>query len=65
MASKHTLEGLMKWSMRDHWADRFEQTLEDHLITTCDETGLEIDDIVTLIGENLLARCGPALSKTS
>ena len=53
MASKHTLEGLMKWSMRDHWADRFEQTLEDHLITTCDETGLEIDDIVSRIGEHL------------
>ncbi len=53
MASKHALEGLIKWSMRDRWADRFEQILEDHLIPTCEETGLEIDDIVSTIGEDL------------
>jgi hypothetical protein len=53
MASKHTLEGLIKWSMRDRWAGRFEQILEDHLMTTCDETGLEVDDIVSTIGEDL------------
>jgi hypothetical protein len=43
----------MKWSMRDRWADRFEQTLEDHLMATCDETGLEIDDIISTMGEDL------------
>src|SRR6266404_6525963 len=53
MANKHTLEGLIKWSMRDRWADRFEQILEDHLMPTCDETGLEIDDIVATLGEDL------------
>jgi hypothetical protein len=53
MANKHTLDGLIKWSMRDRWADRFEQILEDHLMTTCDETGLETDDIVSTIGEDL------------
>jgi hypothetical protein len=53
MAKKHTLEGLIKWSMRDRWADRFEQVLEDHLMPTCEETGLEINDVVAAIGEDL------------
>ena len=53
MASKHTLEGLIKWSMRDQWADRFERILEGHLMPACEETGLEIDDVVSAIGEDL------------
>jgi hypothetical protein len=53
MASKHLLQGLIKWSSRDRWADRFEQVLEDHLLPTCDETGLDIDDIVATVGEDL------------
>jgi hypothetical protein len=53
MASKHLLQGLIKWSTRDGWADRFEQVLEDHLLPTCDETDLEIDDIVATVGEDL------------
>jgi hypothetical protein len=53
MASKHMLEGLIKWSMRDRWVDRFEQVFEDHLMPTCDETGLETDDIASTIGEDL------------
>jgi hypothetical protein len=53
MASKHTLEGLIKWSMRDRWADRFDQIFEDHVLPACDETGLESDDIVSTIGEDL------------
>jgi len=53
MASKHTLEGLIKWSLRDRWADRFEQILEDHLMPACEESGLETDDVVSAIGEDL------------
>jgi hypothetical protein len=53
MASKHLLHGLIKWSMRDPWRDRFEQILEDHVLPTCGETGLEIDDIVATVGEDL------------
>ena len=53
MASKHLLQGLIKWSMRDYWADRFEDILEDHVLPACEETGLEIDDIVPTIGEDL------------
>ena len=53
MASKHLLHGLIKWSMRERWADLFERVLEDHVLQTCDDTDLEIDDIVTTIGEDL------------
>lgn len=52
MAGKHLLQGLIKWSMRDPWVDRFEQALEDHLLPTCDETGLDYDAIVATIGED-------------
>ncbi|WP_027580039.1 hypothetical protein [Bradyrhizobium sp. Ai1a-2] len=53
MASKYVLQGLVKWSTRDQWGDRFEQTFEDHLLPACDETGLEIDEIVSTVGEDL------------
>ncbi|WP_454624363.1 hypothetical protein [Bradyrhizobium cenepequi] len=53
MASKNLLQGLVKWSIRDQWGDRFEQIFEDHLLPTCDETGLEIDEIVPTVGEDL------------
>lgn len=53
MESKHALDGLIRWSSRDGWADRFEQVLEDHLMPACEETGLEIDDVVATLGEDL------------
>jgi len=56
MAGKHILEGLIKWSTREHWADRFEETLEDHLLPACDEANLEIDDVVSTVGEDLFMR---------
>ena len=53
MARKHLLEGLMKWATREPWRDRFEAVLEDHVLPTCDETGLEPDEIVSTLGEDL------------
>jgi len=53
MAGKHLLSGLIKWSTREPWCDRFEQVLEDHLLPACDETGLEMEDIVSTVGEDL------------
>jgi hypothetical protein len=52
MASKHLLQGLIKWSTRERWCDRFEEIFEDHLLPTCDETGLEVDDIVSTVGQD-------------
>jgi hypothetical protein len=53
MASKHLLQGPMKWSTRDPWRDRFDQVLEDHLLPACDETGTTTDDVVSIVGEDL------------
>ena len=53
MARRHLLEGLMKWTAREQWRDRFEAVLEDHVLPTCDETGLGADDIVSTLGEDL------------
>ncbi|MGY8709726.1 hypothetical protein RAD16_28640 [Bradyrhizobium sp. 18BD] len=53
MAGKHILDGLIKWSMRDRWADQFEAIFEDHLMQTCDETGLDMDEIASTVGEGL------------
>ena len=53
MASKHLLQGLMKWSARDPWRDRFDEILEDHLLPACDETGTATDDVVSIVGEDL------------
>jgi hypothetical protein len=55
MANKHQLQGLIKWSMREHWVDRFEQILEGHLLPACDETGLETDEVVSTVGKDLFA----------
>ena len=53
MARKHLLEGLMKWTAREPWRDPFETVLEDHVLPTCDETGLEPDEIVSILGKDL------------
>jgi hypothetical protein len=53
MAKKHTIGELIDWSMRGRWADRFGDVLEDYLTPACEETGLEIEDVVTIIGEDL------------
>jgi len=53
MARKHLLEGLMNWTTREPWRDRFEAVLEDHVLPACDETDLEPDEIVSTLGEGL------------
>ena len=53
MASKHLLEGLMKWSMRDPWHERFDEVLADHLLPACDETGVSSGDVISIVGEDL------------
>jgi hypothetical protein len=53
MAGKHLLQGLMKWSKRDPWGDRFDQIFEDHLLPACDETGVATDDVVSIVGQDL------------
>ena len=52
MASKHMLDGLIKWSTREHWVDRFELILstvwacafEDFLTREFDDGENAVDD---------------------
>jgi len=53
VAGKHILDGLIKWSTRGIWADRFDDVLADHVFPACDEAGLEMDEIVAMMGEEL------------
>lgn len=51
MASKHLLQGLIKWLTRDPWRDRFPEILDSHMLPACDEVGLEVKDLVSTLGE--------------
>jgi hypothetical protein len=53
MARRRLLEGLMDWTTREPWRDRFKAVLEDHVLPACDESGLEPDEIVSILGEGL------------
>jgi hypothetical protein len=59
--SRHSLQGLIKWSTRDPWSDRFAEVLEDHLRPACDETGLAVDDVVSTVGEDFFTRSLPPI----
>ncbi|OCK61593.1 hypothetical protein [Bradyrhizobium sp. LMTR 3] len=56
MARKHLLAGLMEWVTREEWRDRFEEVLEFHVLPACDDTGLEPDEIVSILGEDMFMR---------
>lgn len=53
MASKHLLKGLMNWSLRDPWQERFDKVLEDHFLPACDETGVPPEEVISIVGEDL------------
>jgi hypothetical protein len=52
MASAHSLQGLMKWLTREEWRDRFAEVYDNHLLPACEQTGLDVDEVVTLLGED-------------
>jgi hypothetical protein len=52
MAGKHLLQGLIKFLTRDPWRDRFPEILDSHTLPACDEAGLELDEIVSTLGED-------------
>jgi hypothetical protein len=53
MAKKSTIGELINWSMRGRWANRFGEVLEDYLVPACEETGLDIEDVAPILGEDL------------
>jgi hypothetical protein len=42
----------MKWLTRDEWRDRFAEVYEDHLLPTCDHTHLDVEQIISILGED-------------
>jgi hypothetical protein len=54
MASSHSISGLMKWLHRDPWREAFQVVLDRHLGPACDEAGIEFDDLVDLIGADMV-----------
>jgi hypothetical protein len=52
MTGAHSLQGLMKWLTRDQWRDRFAKVYEEHLVPTCDQTDLDADEIMAILGHD-------------
>jgi hypothetical protein len=49
MAGAHSLQGLMKYLTRDAWRDRFVEIYDDHLIPACDRTGIDVDEVISIL----------------
>ncbi len=50
MARAHSLEGLMAWSRRAEWRERFHQTLDRHIGFACEKFAVAPDDLLELLG---------------
>lgn len=49
MAQKHILAGLMKWSQRDEWAELFDELLDRHAGSACDEMGVDMEELPDIL----------------
>jgi hypothetical protein len=56
MTSVHSLQGLMRWLNRDEWRDRFAEAFDAHLLPACEQTGLDINKVVSTLGEDWFRR---------
>jgi hypothetical protein len=56
MTDTHLLRGLMKWLTRDEWRDRFAEVYDDHLLPACDQTDLDVKEIISILGEGWFTR---------
>jgi hypothetical protein len=56
MTGTHSLQGLMKWLTRDEWSDRFAEVYDDHLLPACNQTDLDVDDVISILGEDWFMR---------
>lgn len=52
MTSAHSLQGLMKWLTREEWRDRFAEVYDNQLLPACERTGLDVDEVVSILGED-------------
>ncbi|HEY5607625.1 MAG TPA: hypothetical protein VIM38_04750 [Alphaproteobacteria bacterium] len=42
----------MKWLIRDEWRDRFSEVYDRHLLPACERTGLDVDEVVSVLGDD-------------
>ena len=42
----------MKWLTRKEWRDSFAEVYDNHLMPTCGQTGLDVDEVVSILGED-------------
>ena len=56
MTSAHSLQGLMKWLTRDEWRDRFVEAFDAHLLPACEQTVLDINEVVSTLREDWFRR---------
>jgi hypothetical protein len=52
MNSARSLNGLMKWLTRAEWRDWFAEVYNHHLLPACQQTGLDAEEVVAILGEN-------------
>ena len=51
MAQTHPLGGLIKWSEREPWRERFLEVMAEHAADACEEAGIGIEEIAGVLGE--------------
>src|SRR5262249_13854895 len=52
VTSARSLQGLTKWLTRAEWRDRFAEIYDRHLLPACEQTGLDADEVVEILGDS-------------
>src|SRR2546430_728615 len=52
MGGTRSLQGLMKWLSRDEWRDLFAEVFDRHLLPACERTGVEVDQVISILGQD-------------
>jgi hypothetical protein len=52
MPSSNSLSGLIKWLGREEWRGPFEEILDLHLGPACEDAGVELNEIVEILGDH-------------
>jgi hypothetical protein len=52
VTNARSLQGLMKWLTRAEWGDWFAEIYDHHLLPACQQTGLNAEEVVAILGEN-------------
>ena len=52
MTNARSLQGLMKWLTRAEWRDWFREIYDHHLLPACQQTGLDAEEVVAILGES-------------